>query len=71
MFHSASGHLRMISYTIVPVGPIIPKYAMFLALLMRPRDDSVRYRTCRDRARRSNMDNMDWDHGVSDGNQRL
>ena len=44
---------------------------MFLALLMRPKDDSVRYRTRRDKARRSNMDNMDWDHGASAGAERL
>ena len=35
----------MISYTIVARRPIIPKCAMFLALLTRPKDDSVRYRT--------------------------
>ena len=61
----------MISYTIVPRRPNNPEICHVFGIIDAVGDDSVRNRTCGDRARRSNMDNMDWDHGLSDGAEPL
>ena len=61
----------MISYTIVPRRANNPEICHVFGITDAVGDDSVRNRTCGDRARRSNTDNMDWDHGLSDGAERL